>query len=153
MHKCIKDYVNIKDPPGKEDYHPVRTLMVKKQANLANYCYNNSPSFFSLIFIIPQHCHLSINARKLSWFDVTYTSTMAPSGGGLLFMAIISPYGVAIATSLAVLPLYHWIPLYNELMITSRPNVIVIPLFHDSLIISQLHISSSYTRKIKNSNR
>ena len=41
-------------------------------------------------------------------------------------------YSIAIVTSLAVLPLYHWIPLYNGLMITSRTNVVVIPLSHDS---------------------
>ena len=52
----------------------------------------------------------------------------------LLLMAIIFPYSnsIAIVTSLAVLPLYYWILLYNRLMITSRPNVVVIPLYHDS---------------------
>ena len=52
----------------------------------------------------------------------------------LLLMAIIFPYSysIAIVTSLAVLPLYHWIPLYNGLMITSRTNVVVIQLYHDS---------------------
>ena len=67
----------------------------------------------------------------------------------LSLMAIIFPYSnsIAVVTSLAVLPLYHWIPLYNGLMITSRPNVVVIPLFHDSLIIS--YVSLGYAKKIK----
>ena len=46
-------------------------------------------------------------------------------------MAIISPidsYSIAVATLLARLSLYYWIPLYNELMITSRPNVVIISL-------------------------
>ena len=64
-----------------------------------------------------------IDARKASWFAVTYTLTYAymTSYSGLLFMAIISlySYSIAIATLLAVLPLYHQIPLCNELMITT----------------------------------
>ena len=46
----------------------------------------------------------------------------------LLFMEIISPYmySIAIATLLALLSLNHQISLYNELMITSRLNVVII---------------------------
>ena len=57
---------------------------------------------------------------------------------GLFFMAVISSYScsVAVATSLAQLPLYQQITSFNELMITSRPKVAVILLSRDSLIIS-----------------
>ena len=68
-------------------------------------------------------------------------------------MAIIFPYSnsIAVVTSLAVLPLYHWIPLYNGLMITSRTNVVVIPLYHDSdyQLCSYSYVSSGYAKKIK----
>ena len=49
-----------------------------------------------------------------------------------------SPYSyiVAIAIPLTVLPLYDLIPLYNELMVTSIPNIVLIALFHDTLIFS-----------------
>ena len=50
---------------------------------------------------------------------------------GLLFMAVFSPiayYNVAVATLLVILPLYHQIPLYDEIAITSRPTFVIIPL-------------------------
>ena len=49
-----------------------------------------------------------------------------------------SPYSyiVAIAILLTVLPLYDQIHLYNELMVTSIPNIVLIALFHDTLIFS-----------------
>ena len=67
-------------------------------------------------------------------------------------MAIIFPYSnsIAVVKSLAVLPLYHWIPLYNGLMITSRPNVVVIPLSITLwLLASYSYVSSGYAKKIK----
>ena len=67
----------------------------KTLANLANH--SNLPSYFSL-----WSCNyvLSINARKASWFAVTYASTYAYMAQyGLLFMSIFSP----IATSITIL--------------------------------------------------
>ena len=49
-------------------------------------------------------------------------------------------YGIAKATFIACS--ITIIPLCNELTITSRPNVVVIPLSCDSLIISHAHITS-----------
>ena len=71
---------------------------------------------------------LPINTRKASWSTITFVETYAyMEPYGLLFMALISlcSYSVGIATWLPVLPLYHWIPFYNELTNTSRPNVLL----------------------------
>ena len=94
---------------------------------------------------------LPISARKAPSFGITYVltheytyDTVYP----LLFMAIISPYdrySMAIATLLVGLSLCYWIPLYNELMITSRPKVVIIPLL-DTTILRLLHsYIASYT--------
>ena len=48
-------------------------------------------------------------------------------------------YGVTVATLLAVLQLYLY---YNELMITSRPNVVVVSLSCDTLITRQMLTAS-----------
>ena len=61
---------------------------------------------------------------------------------GLLFMTVFSPiasYNAIVAALLVILPLYCQSPLYSKLMITSRPNFVIISLFRDSLIIRQLH--------------
>ena len=76
-------------------------------------------------------CLLLINAEKAFWLAITYAlvyTCMVPYG--LFFMIIIflvATYSVAVAF-LTVLSLYHQIPLYNELTITSRPNIIIIQL-------------------------
>ena len=68
-------------------------------------------------------------------------------------------YRVAIysymACSITTVYSYHHIPLYNELMITSRPNVVMIPLSRDFLIISYKTIAMHernliYATEIKN---
>ena len=72
-----------------------------------------------------------------STIDIPCTCELSMMGlYGLLFMVIISTYTfiVAVATyitcSIALISLN---PLYNELMITSMPNIIIIPLFCDAL--------------------
>ena len=57
---------------------------------------------------------------------------------------------IVVSTQHAVLTLYHQILLQNELMITTKPNIIIIPLIHDSVIVSQLHISFKLCNKSKN---
>ena len=76
-------------------------------------------------FTISIALSMPIDARGASWFAVIYASTYTltyaymASYSGLSFMAIISlySYSIAVATLLAVLPLYHQIPLYNKLTI------------------------------------
>ena len=75
------------------------------------------------LFIRFHNYLLPINIRKATWFAVAYTSTyaymhMEPH----LFMAIISTYSYSyIACNIAIVPADSFI--YNELTITSRPNV------------------------------
>ena len=95
--------------------------------------------------MVSHNCLFAINTRNMFWFTVTYNLTYAYMVlCGLLFMAIVSSYSyrVTVATLHAVLPLYHWIPWFNELMITSGPNVCHNSTF-PALILLLLY---SYTR-------
>ena len=110
-------------------YHAVKTVTVKALANLANLAnYSNLPGLFTdfhNFHSIACICLLLINARKASWFTVTYAliyTYMVPYY--LLFMATISSI-VIVQSYLHFLQYCHYttgfLYNYNELTITSKP--------------------------------
>ena len=85
--------------------------------------YSNSPGMFCQLSQFSFDCLLPVNTRKASCFAITYVSAYTYSITIRCLMTsylwkkipLIASYSATVATPLAVLPLYHQIPLYNEL--------------------------------------
>ena len=134
--------------PGKATLlkllHP---LPHSKKALAVTSNFSKLQAFHQIYPSFPQYCPwfhnclFPINTSKVSWFAITHALTyaymyIAPYTEPLVYGNNSLLYNYCIATSLAVMLLYHQIPLYNKLTITSRPKVCHNSFFCDFLIIS-----------------